>query len=215
MPGGAVEDSRRVVVFLKAPRPGEVKTRLAADLDPPAAAAIYRVLVERTLAVVAGAWQVELRYAPDDAREEIAPWLRPGWRGAAQGGGDLGVRLERAVSDAMGGGVNRVVLVGTDCPELGTADIEEAWRDLELHDVVLGPATDGGYWLIGLRRRWPELFRDIPWSTDRVLATTRARAAGAGLRLALLRERADVDTLEDWRRWLRGGAGLAPAAGNC
>lgn len=204
-----------MVVFLKAPRPGEVKTRLAADLDAAAAAAIYRVLVERTLSVVleSGVADVELRYTPDEAGAEILPWLRPGWRMAAQGGGDLGARLTRAVTEAGAGGAEQVLVVGTDCPELGASDFQEAMRALEGHDVVLGPATDGGYWLIGMRGVWPVLFRDIPWSTDRVLAVTRMQAEGAGLRVALLGERADVDTLADWRRWLRGGGEEAGPAG--
>lgn len=196
-------NSSRVIVLLKAPRPGLAKTRIAAALDDHAAAAIYRVLVDRTLAAVKEIPEVELRYTPDGAEPEIQPYLRAGWRARPQGEGDLGVRLERAVHDAFTEGARRLVVVGTDCPEMTAADLRDAFDALVELDLVLGPATDGGYWLLGLRRPVPGLFRDIPWSTGTVLSDTEARARAAGLSVGLLRRLSDVDTLEDWRRWLR------------
>lgn len=193
----------RVIVFLKAPRPGHVKTRLAAALDDDAAAAIYRVLIERTLAALKPFPGVELRHTPADAADEVRPWLRQDWHLADQGDGTLGDRLLRAAREASSAGVTRLVLVGTDCPGLTTADIDEAFDRLEDHDVVLGPALDGGYWLIALRQPEPALFHDIPWSTPGVFHATLERARAAGLRVHVLRTLRDVDTLEDWRAWLR------------
>ena len=195
--------TERVIVFLKAPRPGFVKTRIAAKLDAESAAAIYQALVGMTLSRLAGRADVELRFAPDDAGAEIGVWRRPGWRIQGQGEGDLGERLERAVADAFSEGMKKVLLLGTDCPEFALADLDEAWAALEANDVVIGPALDGGYWLLGLTRFIPELFRNIPWSTDRVSEMTIRRSREAGLKVVELRRLRDVDTLEDWRAWLR------------
>lgn len=203
----------RVIVFLKAPRPGSVKTRLAADLDAEAAAAIYSVLVERTLASLvafslsrahsASPLDVELRIAPDDSLSEIAHWVRPDWKVQGQGPGDLGARLERATEKAFSEGARRVVVVGTDCPELAPSDLEAALSALETCQLVLGPADDGGYWLIGMAVREPGLFHDVPWSSAEVLQKTRSRATECGLKWIELRRLRDIDRLEDWREWLK------------
>ena len=193
----------RVIVFLKTPRPGFVKTRIAAQLDAEAAAAIYQVLVGTTLSRLAGRQDVELRFAPDDAAAELGCWRHPGWNVRPQGDGDLGDRINRATADAFAEGASGVVILGSDCPEFGAADIDAAFEALKAHDIVLGPATDGGYWLVGVGRSLPELFREIPWSTDQVFETTRRRGVHAGLRVAELRQLRDIDTLEDWRQWLR------------
>jgi rSAM/selenodomain-associated transferase 1 len=192
----------RLLVFLKAPRPGAVKTRLSATLGVAEACAAYRRLVERLLRQLASLENVELCFAPDDAGPEIEPWAQPDWRLTAQGSGDLGCRLDRAFRRAFDEGAQRVVIIGSDCPEAGTHDIQAAWTALLSHDVVLGPATDGGYWLIGLRAPQRELFVDIPWSTDKVLRETQKRCGVAGLTTRLLRELSDVDTEADWRRFL-------------
>ncbi|MGE3308818.1 MAG: TIGR04282 family arsenosugar biosynthesis glycosyltransferase [Limisphaerales bacterium] len=193
----------RVIVFLKAPRPGFVKTRIAADLDAEAAVAIYQALVGMTLSHLRDRKDVELRFTPDDAAAEMVGWRRPGWSLRAQGDGDLGERLLRAVEEAFSEGVPRVVLLGGDCPELASGDVEDALVALSRHDVVLGPAVDGGYWLMGLRRSCPDLFRGIAWGTDRVCEESMRKAAEAGLTVAELRRLRDIDSLADWRTWLR------------
>jgi hypothetical protein len=115
----------------------------------------------------------------------------------AQSDGDLGRRLLAAFTAARDAGIGRAVMVGTDCPELQAAHLEQALQALGDHDLVLGPAADGGYYLIGARRPCPGLFRDMPWSTDRVLALTLARARDAGLRVRLLDLLRDLDTADD------------------
>jgi len=192
----------RLLVFLKAPRQGAVKTRLAATLGAVEACAAYRLLVERLIRQLASLENVDLCFAPDDARSEIKPWAQPEWRLTAQGNGDLGWRLDRAFRRAFDEGAQRVVIIGSDCPEAGAHDIQAAWTALLSHDVVLGPATDGGYWLIGLRAPQPQLFVDIPWSTDKVLRETQEHCRAAGLTTHMLRELSDVDTEADWRRFL-------------
>jgi len=195
--------NRRLCVFVKAPRAGFVKTRLAAGLGDAAALAAYRRLLDVTLDRVRELAEVELRFTPDDAAGELGQWLRPGWTAAPQGGGDLGERLLRAVAEAHAQGIERLVIIGSDCPHVTAADIRLAWARLEEQDVVLGPARDGGYWLIALRAVRPELFRDIPWSSGEVLRQTLRRAQETGLTVSLLHELGDVDTVEDWAEFLR------------
>lgn len=196
-------NASRLVVFLKAPRPGAVKTRLAGALGPDAACAAYRRLVEALLANLTPLPRVELCFTPAEAAPEIQPWVRPGWLTCPQTDGDLGERLHAAFTEHFESDALHVVIIGSDCPDVTAQDIEEAWLALEGHDVVLGPALDGGYWLIGLRAPQPTLFAGIPWSTDRVFGETMCRAREAGLRVALLRELADVDTAADWEWWTR------------
>ena len=195
----------RVIVLAKAPRPGFAKNRLAADLDPPAAAAIAVVLLDRTVAALREFAQVEFRVTPDDAGAEFERWRRPEWGVRPQGDGDLGARLRRAVDEAFEVGQSRVVVVGTDCPALSGADVREAFEALATADVVLGPAEDGGYWLVGVRAGAAAavVFEGIPWSTPLVFEETCRRVREAGLSVHTLRRLGDVDTLEDWRRWLR------------
>jgi rSAM/selenodomain-associated transferase 1 len=191
-----------LIVFLKAPRPGAVKTRLAEALGAEAACAAYRQLVQTLLRRLAVLSNVELCFTPDDAAAEINPWAHQTWSLVPQGDGDLGRRLQRASTRAFTGGAQRVVIIGSDCPEVSATDIEAAWSALRTHDVVLGPATDGGYWLVGLRRAQPDLFTRISWSTGAVLRETFDRARAASLSVHLLRELGDVDTLVDWQQFL-------------
>jgi uncharacterized protein len=195
----------QLIVFVRAPRPGFVKTRLAAGLGADAACAAYRALVDHLLPKLElRTLKVELRFTPDDAADELAPWLRPGWQLRPQGEGDLGARLERAVAESLAAGFSRCLIIGTDCPYLTATDLNEAETALATHDVVLGPAVDGGYWLIGLRTTSEGLFRDIPWSTGEVLAATLKLAQAAGLKVHLLRTLEDIDTAADWARYQQG-----------
>jgi uncharacterized protein len=195
-------DDPKLIVFAKAPRPGGVKTRLAETLGEPAAHAAYQQLLDTVLQQMTPLKNVELRFTPDDAESEVRPWLRKGWEMTGQGNGDLGARLDRAFQSAFANGAARVVIIGSDCPEVTPADIEAAWAALFSQDVVLGPAVDGGYWLIGLRGAQPGLFAGIPWSTGAVLQETIKRSLAAALTVRLLRELPDVDTEADWRQFL-------------
>ena len=193
--------AERLILFLKAPQPGLVKTRLAADLGAAGACAAYVRLVEAVLRSLSPLDGVELRFTPEESRAEIERWLRPGWQAKPQGPGDLGEKLAHAVREAFNSGVQRVVVIGSDCPDVTTADIGAAWSALAEHDVVVGPATDGGYWLIGLRSGDARIFEGISWSTGVVLEQTLARCRAADLTVKLLRALPDVDTLEDWQRF--------------
>lgn len=197
-----------VLVFLKAPRSGYVKTRLAATLGSAAANAVYRELTERQMAEIPAQWRLEVYYAPRGARPEMRTWLgkRPRYR--LQRGEGLGARLTNAFRAAFAAGARRVLAIGADCPDLDAASLRVASQALDATDVVLGPAKDGGYYLIGLRRHLPGLFAEIPWSSDAVLRTTLRRARALDASIHLLEEREDIDDAAALRRYrLRQASG--------
>ena len=194
-----------LVVFAKAPIPGQVKTRLCPPLTPDEAATMHGSFVidalERTRAAVS---QFQL---PIDRYLACAPSSslvffkimeeRHGVALLEQEGDNLGARMTRTFGTLLGRRYHRVVIVGTDVPTLPLECYAEAFELLQRRDVVLGPASDGGYYLIGLNNAAPALFEDIPWSTDRVLALTKEKAATLGLTVGLLPEWRDVDTIDD------------------
>ena len=209
-----------IVVAAKAPRPGTVKTRLLPALSPEAAASLAGAFLEDTLqtaATAAASLRADLVLALDGAPALLPPSLLPlSVSVIAQAGNTLGERLETMMGAAglSVGGDRRVCVIGGDAPHLPAAFLIEAFGRLATADVVLGPADDGGYYLIALSRPAPTLFADIPWSGPDVLAATRVRAAAAGLRLALLPPWYDVDTPHDLRRMggdLACGVAHAPA----
>jgi rSAM/selenodomain-associated transferase 1 len=191
--------SDRLLVFVKAPRPGTVKTRLAAVLGDEAAALLYRAMAEeqiRRTAPRAGEYERAFLFAPEDARAEMESWL-PAETLEAQQGDDLGERMSRAFASAFSAGARRVAIVGTDVPSCGREHVAEALRALDDHDVVLGPTYDGGYYLIALDQPRPVLFQSIPWSTPSVLPATAERAGVLGLAVRMLDPMRDVDTIGD------------------
>jgi len=188
-----------VLVFLKAPRPGEVKTRLAAELGDASAVRIYRRLVAQQLNQIPASVVREIHFAPAGAESEMREWLGDE-NFFPQAHGDLGERLQAGFAAAFARGADSAMAIGGDCPGLTESYFYAAEHLLATNDVVLGPARDGGYTLIGLREPQPELFRGIPWSTDGVLRQTLDKAATRGLSAALLEELEDVDDLPGWER---------------
>lgn len=189
------------MVFLRAPQLGQVKTRLAAGLGPEATLAAYRHLLDVTTEALREFDCVELRYTPDDALLRVEPWRRNGWSLSPQGTGDLGERLVRAFDDGFAAGFDRIAVIGTDCPYVTADDIRSAWEALTTKDVVMGPAADGGYWLIGLRTPQPALFARMSWGGETVFEETRRRAEELGLTVAVMRELRDIDTVADWEAY--------------
>ncbi len=197
---GAEEEDRVLLVFAKAPRPGRVKTRLAADIGDDRATRIYRRLGSSVVeAVRRGAWRTRVCYAPANAEAELRRWLgEEGLEFRPQDPGDLGHRMERAMREAFQEGADRVCIVGTDAPGVDGSVVERAFAALETPETaVVGPARDGGYYLLALRRPCPRLFHGIPWSTSEVLPRTLERITEAGLQTRLLAERTDVDRVQD------------------
>lgn len=192
--------SRSVVVLGREPLPGRVKTRLAAGVGPDAAALIYRELLEHALEVATSVdADVTLALAEPPLRG-----FRPPLDVAVeiQAAGDLGHRMAAAVARRFEEGYDRVVLIGSDCPACAPGHLEEAFAVLEKTPVALGPASDGGYWLIGLREPAPEVFDGIVWSTPEVLEQTRERLRDLELEWRELETLADLDTGEDLERLL-------------
>lgn len=198
--------SRHLVVFAKAPRLGRVKSRLAEDIGLVAAWAFYR----RTLASVlrrlggGGHWQAWIAVTPDAWAGRRALWPA-GWSVIPQREGDLGERMDRAMRLLPPG---PVVIVGTDVPGLRRRHVEAAFAALGRHDAVFGPASDGGYWLVGLRRRphVVRLFKNVRWSSQHALADTLANLE-AGQTAARLDVLEDVDDGAALARWLKDGGG--------
>ena len=195
-----------VLLFLKAPRPGLVKTRLAGSVGPHGAAELQRAFAADLLEWLAALRGVERRivFAPADGREDCARLLPTGaggrFRWEPQVPGDLGARLSAAFSSAFEGGAGRVIALGADAPLLGPGIVRRAFRTLARRDSVLGPARDGGYYLVGLRREEPRIFEGIPWSTPAVLEETLRRIEVARLSGELLPPMGDVDTGPDLDR---------------
>jgi rSAM/selenodomain-associated transferase 1 len=188
-------------VFVKHPAPGAVKTRLAAAVGPEAAARLYRSLAERVLEATtprAGEYERLVFFHPREALAAMRAWL-PGARLVAQGAGDLGARMSDAVARAFARGAGRVALVGSDAPGVSRETVVAALDALDAADVVIGPAEDGGYYLVALRAPRPELFAGVAWSTPSVRAQTLTQAAAAGLSVRELAPLRDVDTLQDLR----------------
>ena len=196
----------RVAVFAKAPRPGAVKTRLAPLLGDEGAARLHERLVHHALetANAAAVGPVELWAAPDTGDAFFAACARRhGVTLRDQGPGDLGERMARAIGSAVAQG--GMVVIGSDCPALHADDLRDAAGALATHDVVLGPAEDGGYVLVGAARAVPPIFEGIEWGAATVLARTRERLSSAGVAWHELRTLWDVDRPEDYARLQQAG----------
>ncbi|GAA3963928.1 TIGR04282 family arsenosugar biosynthesis glycosyltransferase [Hymenobacter antarcticus] len=200
------ESSHHLLVFAREPVLGRVKTRLAADIGPEAALAVYRELLALTAAAVtasavpATVWLAEAPHPTADTALPRPEWPGLPWR--VQPPADLlGERMAHAFGEAFAAGAGRVVIIGTDCPGLEPAILQRAFAALEAHDLVVGPAEDGGYYLLGLRELQPALFTSKDWSTATVLPDTLADAARLGLRVAQLPVLHDVDSARDLAAW--------------
>ena len=195
----------RLIVFTRYPEPGESKTRLIPALGPRGAADLHRKITEHTLSW-ARRWKerfpasLEVHFT-GGSEESFQKWLGPDLSYRPQPEGDLGARMHEAFRQAFREGGEKVVIVGTDCPGLTENLTQEAFAGLDQGEVALGPAKDGGYYLVGLRRPVEELFRGIPWGTGEVLAKTLETARRLGLRVSLLETLDDVDLPEDLPIW--------------
>ena len=230
-----------LILFARPPIAGRVKTRLARALGAEGAARLYRHFLQdaaETARAVRDArpgvalvceWALASGTLPEDL--PLADWLPGAFLHRAQTGRDIGQRMAAALGRALASG-GRAVLIGTDFPDLPREVLLDAFKKLEAARtpcVVLGPAADGGYYLIGLNRFSPEVFTDLPWSTSEVCALTTTRAQSLGFETTTLREWRDVDEAEDLaalqerlahglgaphtRAFLEGAAGCAERPG--
>ena len=187
-----------VQIFCKLPEPGKVKTRLEPCLGKQGAADLYGELLERVVARLKPCFNTELWYASTGAVEFLTRFPRLEQKQQVEG--DLGERMLYSMSDGLARS-ERVVLVGSDCPQIDSGYVAQAFALLKDHDVVLGPAEDGGYGLIGARRLLPEIFTDIIWSTDHVLSDTCRRLNEGLVNYAMLPLIWDIDRPSDIDRY--------------
>lgn len=199
--------STHILFFTKYPTPNFAKTRLIPSEGPEGAADVSRKLTERTMRALRqyknahSDTAIYLHYAaPPDVKEEaFVEWL--GKEDAEvlvkQMIGDLGDKMLAAFNFSFSKGAQRVVVVGSDCPELSADILSQAFTSLSECDLTVGPALDGGYYLLGMNRLQPSLFRDVPWSTSEVLAKTLSIAKEQGITVKKLTPLRDIDTPED------------------
>lgn len=197
-----------LIVFTRYPNPGKTKTRLIPALGAQGAATLQRKMTEDTLAQVKQLQasypvSVEVHFAGGN-EQVMQAWLGASIIYQRQSEGDIGYRMASAFQASFEIGMTAVVIIGTDCPDLNAQLMAQAFQALRQYDLVLGPAQDGGYYLIGLRRLIPELFTGIRWSTAEVLQQTLDIAQGLELEVAYLPVLSDVDRPEDLSVWNPG-----------
>lgn len=198
-----------LIIFMKAPRLGRVKTRLQPQLTPELSLELHRAMGEDLVNRLRESEHFDLliRFFPPQAEVEMRVWLGDDLRYAPQEGVNLGSKLQHAFSAMFVEGYRKVCIIGSDLPTLQQNDILGAFKKLDAADVVLGPATDGGYYLVALRENHPELFENIDWSTGLVLQQTLEKAREKRLSVAQMERREDMDTYQDilglWKRMER------------
>ncbi|QNH60660.1 TIGR04282 family arsenosugar biosynthesis glycosyltransferase [Hymenobacter sediminicola] len=191
-----------LLIFARHPELGRVKTRLAAGIGPEAALAVYRELLAHTWAVTEHlgvhktVWLAEPPTGPLTMPDQ---WI--GYEQLVQFPGDLGTKMQMAFSHAFSNSAAAAVIIGTDCPGITEALLQEAYAAFDTHEVVVGPAEDGGYYLLGMRELYMDLFLNKSWSTDSVLAHTLDDADRLGLRIKQLPVLRDIDDATDLAAW--------------
>lgn len=201
-----------VALFVRPPVPGRVKTRLAATIGDRFSCTLYRAMVLDVLrAVQASGLDLRLFHDGSDSKQLPPAWLCGAAAVRPQAAGDLGARMATAFADCFQAGYAHVLLAGSDLPGLDAPTLLAAARGLEQDEAVLLPTRDGGYGLFGLRAAAfsPSFFKDIAWSTDRVLAATLLRLQQGGVRVQLLPVQGDIDTINDLRSYCRQPAAHA------
>ena len=187
-----------LIVFLKYPLPGTFKTRLAKSIGEENAAMLYRCFVQTILGNTKSAdYETIIFFAPEEEHKQIKKWLGKGWHFRAQKGNSLGERLIDAFRYVFDSGAKKSLVIGTDSPLIESEDILNAFSSLKEKDCVIGPAYDGGYYLLGLNCLHAELFALDEYSTDKVFENTMEKARELGLNVKVLDKRFDVDTVED------------------
>ncbi|UOQ50741.1 TIGR04282 family arsenosugar biosynthesis glycosyltransferase [Hymenobacter cellulosivorans] len=194
--------AKHLLIFARHPALGLVKTRLAYTVGEAEALRVYEELLDHTRAAadgVAATKTLWLAGEPPLGPNAFTEWQA--YEQRPQPTGELGERMHQAFGAAFAEGATRCVIIGTDCPELTSTHLEQAFAHLASHDVVVGPALDGGYYLLGMNTLIPDFFQNKAWSTDTVLADTLADADRLGLRVAQLPPLSDVDTASDLLAW--------------
>ncbi|RDC63160.1 TIGR04282 family arsenosugar biosynthesis glycosyltransferase [Adhaeribacter pallidiroseus] len=188
-------NKKLLLIFVKNAVLGKVKTRLAATIGPDKAYEIYQILLKRTFEVTVALPVTKVVYYSDYTSEDL--FKPPYYNKHIQSGQDLGERMQQAFAQAFADGFREVCIIGSDCYELTEDILLQAFEKLERNDVVIGPAEDGGYYLLGMKELHPSLFTGKNWSTDSVLPDTLNNVKANGQSVALLPQLTDVDEEKD------------------
>ena len=185
-----------LLIFAKNLIYGEVKTRLAATVGNDAAFSVYKELLLHTKEITKDILADKIIFYSNRI-EDNDIWINETYKKQIQQGNDLGKRMENAFAYAFKNNYDEVVIIGTDCIELTSSIINDAFNQLKNYDVVIGPAKDGGYYLLGMKKLYSEIFQNILWSTDRVLQQTIAICKRESLSCHLLQVLSDIDDEKD------------------
>ena len=193
-----------VLFFVKWPEKGKVKTRLAREIGSDHAVNLYRCFILDLAETLKKLPQdVILCYSPTDAEPLFRSWLGDRFQYLPQPDGDLGMRMKKSFVQAFENGYKRAVLIGSDCPDLPEATLKQAFTELEKTEAVIGPAVDGGYWLIGFQSPsfYAPVFEGISWSTETVFTETMKKFSQRKINVAVLPKWMDIDTMANLREW--------------
>ena len=189
-----------LIIFIKYPEAGKVKTRLAKDIGDTEASEIYSQMTKKIIdeSIDTENYSTIIFYDPPDKEYEVKNWIeKKELQYIPQQGDSLGEKISSAFNEVYSLGADNTVIIGSDCIDVNKEIINEAMEALENVDIVLGPAEDGGYYLLGLNKYTPEIFQDIQWSTEQVLEQTIERINNKCLKYELLKTLKDVDTVDD------------------
>ena len=188
-----------LMIFARHPEAGKVKTRLAATIGNDAALSIYTQLVKHTVSITKDLPVDKFVFYADEVVPEDL-WPAAHYFKDIQKGNDLGDRMKHGFDSIFRKGYNMAVVIGTDCPGLSAPALMDAFDSLNTHDVVIGPAVDGGYYILGMKQPWPPLFKDIRWSTSSVFDETLKRCSALPLKYTLLPVLQDIDEEKDLKQ---------------
>ncbi|MDX2248591.1 MAG: TIGR04282 family arsenosugar biosynthesis glycosyltransferase [Bacteroidia bacterium] len=191
-----MSDNRLLLIFVKHPEPGKVKTRLAEGMGEKKALEIYEKLLEYTCEITRKVDAEKVIFYGNDI-PLTDRWSEEGYTRMAQDGPNLGARMQEAFRWGWRQGFSKIIIIGSDCPGLTRRKLEDAFSHLDSYTTVLGPAKDGGYYLLGMNRPFPAIFQNKNWSTDTVLQDSLADLRIANRSFFLLPELSDVDTKDD------------------
>ena len=191
------DNRKAIIIFVRNPVLGKVKTRLAASVGEEKALAIYKELLQHTFDITVYANADKYIFYADSVSDDDL-WDAGGYFKRIQFDGNLGDRMKRSLNEILDCGYKKVVIIGSDCIELTSSIIEEAFKQLDTNDIVIGPANDGGYYLLGMKKMYPFLFENKQWSTDSVYGETLEGIRKHNLLFHSLEFLTDIDTEEDW-----------------
>jgi rSAM/selenodomain-associated transferase 1 len=201
-----------VIIFARLPEKGKVKTRLAKTLGDDFAVKFYKICSEHTFSecwkTVSGDTTVYVFYQDINNQESIKNWAGKDFRAFPQSGGDIGIRMLNAFNFVFDERIKKAVLIGTDIPDISSEIISNALTSLDTNEVVVGPAKDGGYYLIGMKKTIGFLFEKIEWGTGKVFEDTLYGINKNNIKSEIICELYDIDTEQDLKEWMLEGYGL-------